>query len=124
MTAPGWWRDPLTPYGRGVALRKLGLPPDASEAVFQMVVRGLQELKGLRVTGRLDEPTAAALGEAAEWSEPPEWWREGLTVEDVSVPDSVVYRLQGRLGLRASPVIDARTAWHLVVEHGERVMLR
>lgn len=114
---PGWFRDPLTPYGARVARRKLGLPEDAPEAVFQMVVRGLQELKGLRVTGRLDEPTAAALGEAAEWgnSSPP-WWREGLTVQDVAVDPDVVHRLQGRLGLKPQDVIDETTAWHLEVE--------
>jgi hypothetical protein len=114
---PGWFRDPLTPYGERVARRKLGLPPDAPEAVFQMVVRGYQELKGLLVTGRLDEPTAAALGEAAEWgSGPPEWWFEGMAVQDVAAPADVVHRLQGRLGLKPTDVIDEVTAWHLEVD--------
>jgi hypothetical protein len=113
---PGWYRSPLTAYGARVARRKLGLPEDAPEAVFQMVVRGLQELKGLRVTGHLDEATAAALGEAVEWRNPPDWWRDGLTAQDLAVPADVVHRLQGRLGLKPTDVIDASTAWALVVE--------
>ena len=113
---PGWYRNTLTPYGARVARRKLGLAPDASESVFQMVVRGFQELRGLRVTGLLDEPTAAALGEAVEWGSPPEWWYEGLWVQDLALDADAVHRLQGRLGLRVSDLIDADLAWHLVVE--------
>lgn len=113
---PGWYRSPLTEYGARVARRKLGLSPDSSDTVFQMVVRGYQELKGLRVTGHLDEPTAAALGEAVEWGNPPGWWFDGMTVQDLAVDDDVVYRLQGRLGLKASNAIDANLAWHLVTE--------
>lgn len=113
---PGWYRDPPTAYGLGVARRKLGLAPDSPDLVFQMVVRGFQESKGLRVTGHLDEPTAAALGETAEWGSPPDWWFDGMTVQDLPVDADAVYRLQGRLGLKVSNLIDADLAWHLVVE--------
>lgn len=113
---PGWYRNPLTPYGARVARRKLGLAPDTSEQVFQMVVRGFQELRGLRVTGHLDEPTAAAMGEAVEWGSPPDWWFDGMTVQDLAVEADVVHRLQGRLGLKASNAIDAHLAWHLETE--------
>lgn len=117
MTTPGWYRSPLTPYGEWVCKRKLGLPPDASGVAFRQVVRGLQELKGLRVTGLVDEPTAAVLGEAAEWGNgPPGWWREGITTDEVGVEAAVVHRLQGRLGIKPSDSIDATTAWHLVVD--------
>jgi hypothetical protein len=119
VTTPGWFRSPLTPYGEGVVKRKLGLPSDASETAFRLVVRGFQELKGLKATGRVDEPTACALGDAAEWgSGGPPWWREGMTVDDVVVDRAVVFRLQGWLGVKPSRLIDATTAWHLTVDHG------
>lgn len=120
MTVPGWYRNPLTPYGRGVVARKLGLPSDCSEVVFRQVVRGMQELKGLRVTGLVDEPTASALGEAYEWGNGgPAWWREGMSVGEVSVPVEAILRLQGRLGIRPSDLIDQATAWALVVDYGD-----
>jgi hypothetical protein len=125
MRTPGWYRSPLTEYGQGVAKRKLGLPEDASEVVFRQCVRGLQELKGLRVTGLVDEPTACALGDAAEWgSGPPTWWHEGMTIDGVRVAPELVRRLQGWLGFKPSGLINATTAWHLVVEYGVDVAVR
>lgn len=116
MTAPGWWREELTPYGWTVVLRKLGLRPESSQGVILSVVRGLQLRMGLPVTGRVDRETAIALGEATEWQVPPAWWFEGLWVQDLALDADAVHRLQGRLGLRVSDLIDVDLAWHLVVE--------
>ena len=119
MIAPGWWREELTSYGWSVVVRKLGLKPGSSMGVILSVVRGLQLKAGLPVTGRVDRETALALGEAAEWQDPPAWWREGLTVQELSVNPRALYRLQGRLGLKPSDLIDETVAWHLVVEYGD-----
>lgn len=121
IVVPRWYSEPLTPHGVRVVQRKLLLTVTGVEdqALF-MALSGWQWHTGLPVTGRVDERTAAALGESTEYAQPPEWYTKNLETDYRAVSRFLaqmgkdrgwLQRLQGTNGHEPTGLIDVDTAW-------------
>lgn len=127
---PSWFKRDLGPGDSGpdveIVQRRLHAPEtETYGTVTETYVRGLQRLKGLPITGEVDEATAEAIGETARAGLPPLWYhrvlRLGVTGADVqslrqalglsvgeeydTEVDRAVRRLQSRLGLKPDGVM-------------------
>lgn len=104
---PSWWRRPFGAGDTGpdvkVALRKLGLDPEAGfDALALARVKGLARTLGIwDHDGAVDERIASALGEAATDGLPPDWF--SLRPGDAG---TLVARAASLLGLAPREVYD------------------
>lgn len=132
---PRWFRRDLAPGDSGSDVQhaqvRLGIAPTGTyDQSTAALVRGLQLVKGLPMTGEIDADTATELGDRATTGLTPEWyvrevelWTQGPDVRrvndlleqnegDVFTPqlEAAILRVQSANGLPLTGHVDESTA--------------